>query len=329
MSFLSAVSELLRPVPPPSPAVQQVFERIADLVAPMLKADPAFERQLTAPVEYALGYCDGLVAGLPGPIDIGHRAFADDPLVHALFGTADDISLMLGRSQAVRDYLADPACEASDHFHALFAARRQEKRQLGMSVRGDVLQTDVPQRVLFFSDQTLVEPCCSLEHTLDKLRQRAMDSLLLSFHDHVEALRAEREGLRADLSVERGHLTVLRSGSDGPAFTLHSRHIDEIDSRLRQAAAALMPENLVQALADFLHAPEASLSLTPVSIRVDRMGIVSEGLQADRDAHTINFPELNARDRRHYLVMLARVDREEARDAVERVRDQQRRFMLI
>lgn len=328
MSFFSAVSELLHPAPPPSAAVQTVLDRVAEVVAPILKADPAFERHLQAPVEYALGYCDGLIAGLPGPVEISHHAFATDPLVHALFATADDISQMLGRSQAVRDYLADPACYASDHFYALFAARRHEKRQLGMSVQGDLVQTDVPQRVLYFADQTLVEPSCSLEQTLRKLHLRAIDSLLLSFHDHVEALRAEREGLRSDLSVERAHLTVLKGATAGPAYTVHTRHIDEIDTQLRRAAAALLPENLVNALAEFLHTPEASLNLTPVSISIDRMGVVSDAGNGS-DVHTINFPELNARDRRHYLVMLARVDREEARAAVERVRDQQHRFMLI
>lgn len=329
MSFLSAVSELLHPAPPPSAAVQTVLDRIGEIVAPMLKADPAFERHLAAPVEYALGYCDGLIAGLPGPIEIGQHSFASDPLVHALFATADDIHQMLGRSQAVRDYLADPACYGCDHFYALFAARRQEKNQLGMRVQGDVIQSDVPQRVLYFSDQTLVEPSAALEHTLRGLQRQAVDSLLLSFRDHIEALRAEREGLRSDLSVERAHLTVLRGRNDGPEYRVHTRHIAEIDLRLRSAAHALMPEHLVAALADFLHSPETSLNLTPVSISIDRMGVVCAADSGHGEVHTINFPELNARDRRHYLVMLARINRDEAMAAVAQVRDQQHRFLLI
>lgn len=38
---------------------------------------------------------------------------------------------------------------------------------------------------------------------------------------------------------------------------------------------------------------------------------------------------LSARDKRHYLVILARISRDEALEAVEMVRDQQHRFMLI
>lgn len=329
MSLFSTVADFLKPAPPISPAVGKALERVSELVNPLLKSASSFENKLSGPLEYALGYCDGLIGGLPGPIEVNRKAFSNDPLVHALFATASDIDQMLGRSQAVRDYLADPACWESEHFYALFAARRQQKKQMGMSVQGDVVQTDVPQLVLYFSDQTLIQPSCSLENTLQLLRTTALDSLLTAFHDHVEALRAEREGLRADLSIERAHLTTLRGKTAGQEFQVHTRHLGELDSRLRVSAESLMPDQLVDALAEFLHAPESSLALSPVKITVDRLGVVSDNASDDANVHTLDFPELSARDKRHYLVMLARISRDEALEAVEAVRDQQHRFMLI
>lgn len=276
MSLFSAVSDFLKPTPPLSPAVEKALLRVGELVSPQLKSASGFEQKLAGPIEYALGYCDGLISALPGPIDVNRRSFSNDPLVHALFATAHDIDQMLGRSQAVRDYLAEPACWESEYFYALFAARRMQKKQLGMSVQGSVVQSDVPQIVIYFSDQTLIQPNCSLETTLQHLRANALDSLLKTFHDHVEALRAEREGLRADLSVERAHLTVLRGKTPGNEHAVHTRHLEELDQRLRQSAESLMPDQLVEALAEFLHAPESSLALTPVTITVDRLGIVSD-----------------------------------------------------
>ncbi|MBK7414601.1 MAG: hypothetical protein IPJ38_05285 [Dechloromonas sp.] len=329
MSLFSAVSDFLKPTPPLSPAVEKALLRVGELVSPQLKSASGFEQKLAGPIEYALGYCDGLISALPGPIDVNRRSFSNDPLVHALFATAHDIDQMLGRSQAVRDYLAEPACWESEYFYALFAARRMQKKQLGMSVQGSVVQSDVPQIVIYFSDQTLIQPNCSLETTLQHLRANALDSLLKTFHDHVEALRAEREGLRADLSVERAHLTVLRGKTPGNEHAVHTRHLEELDQRLRQSAESLMPDQLVEALAEFLHAPESSLALTPVTITVDRLGIVSDNGSDDANVHTLDFPELSARDKRHYLVILARISRDEALEAVEMVRDQQHRFMLI
>ena len=124
MSLLSAVADFLKPAPPLDPSLRKALDRVAELVDPMLKSAPGFEKHLSGPVDYALGYCDGLVASLPGPIDINRKAFANDPLVHALFATAGDIDQMLGRSQAVRDFLAEPSSWESEHFYAMFVARR-------------------------------------------------------------------------------------------------------------------------------------------------------------------------------------------------------------
>ena len=329
MSLLSAVTDFLTPAPPLTPALAEALARVAELADPMLRAAPGFDKRLTLPLEHALGYCAGLVAALPGPIDINRQAFATDPLVHALFATADDIDQMLGRSQAVRDFLAEPACWENDHFYAMFAARRLEKKQLGMSQQGDLIQNDVPQLVLYFSGHTLLEPCCQLEITLERLRARGLESLLHTFHAHVDTLRQERQGLRADVSVERAHLTVLHGTTPGHEYAVRTRHLAELDTRLRENVESLMPEQLLEALADFLQAPEPALHLAPVSITVDRLGVVRDRPSDDINVHTLNFPELSTRDQRQHLAMLARISHDEALEAVEMVRDQQHRFMLI
>lgn len=276
MNLFSAVTDFLKPAPPPDPSLQKALGRVAELVDPMLKLAPGFEKKLNGPLQHALGYCAGLVASLPGPIDINRQAFANDPLVHALFATADDIDQMLGRSQAVRDFLSEPCSWESDHFYAMFAARRQQKKQLGMEQQGDVIRNDVPQLVLYFSGQTLIEPSCQLETSLHGLRCKALESLLHTFHSHLEVLRHEREGLRSDVSLERAHLTVFRSAMGGHEIEVGTRHLAELDAKLRQSAEALMPEHLLAALADYLQSPEPALHLTPVSITVDRQGIVKD-----------------------------------------------------
>jgi hypothetical protein len=211
----------------------------------------------------------------------------------------------------------------------MFAARRQQKKQLGMAQQGDVIRNDVPQLVLYFSGQTLIEPSCHLDITQHGLRCKALESLLYTFHAHVQALRHERDGLRSDVSAERAHLAVLRGSSGGQEREVGTRHLAELDTKLRQTAASLMPEHLIEALADYLKSPEPALHLTPVTITVDRLGVVTDEGNDDINVHTLNFPELTARDRRLHLAMLARISRDEALEAVEMVRDQQHRFMLI
>lgn len=330
MGLLSAIAGVLKPAAPPDPATAKAMARISELVDPLLKSASGFEHKLAAPVHHALGYCEGLVSGLPGPVDISRQTFGANPLVHALFATVDDIGRMLGNSQAVRDYLADPSSFSNGHFYALFAARRLEKRQLGMALQGGVIQSDVPQTVLYFSDHLLVHPQADLDATVAQLRKAAFDSLLISFHTHVEALRMEKASLAADCSVERAHLTVLRDRDGGNETVVHTRRLAELDAQLRQVADSLMPDQLEEALAAYLMTPEISLRLDPVTVNVDRLGVVAAPEAGEApDIATLSFPELCGRDRRRHLVMLARIDREEAQQAVEACQDQQRRFLII
>jgi hypothetical protein len=331
VSVFSAVARFLKLTPPPDPALREALDRVGELIDPKLRAAASnFERALSAPLTHALGYCDDLVDALPGPVVVNRRTFATDPLVHALFATADDIYQMLGRSQPVRDFLAEPAAsQEDDHFFALFAARCQRRQQLAMAQQGGIIRTDVPQTVLYFSSQTLVEPSRRLEEMRNRLRRKALESLLLVFHSHVEMLRDERERLRADLSAERSQRKALRGSSGGEDCAAYTRHLDELDCTLRDKAESLMPEQLVAALANHLRAPETALFLTRVSVAVDRMGIVQERTHDDSDVYALDFPELTTRDRRPHLATLARINRAEAIEAIEMVRDQQRRFMII
>jgi hypothetical protein len=329
VSFLSAIADLLKPAAPPDPTVAAAVERVIGMVDPLVRAAPRLEKHLLGAVEHALGYCQGLVTALPGPIQINRQAFGSDALVHALFATANDIDDMLGRSQAVRDFLARPECWASDCFCAMLAARRQQKKHFGMAQQGNIIRADVPQEVLYFSGQTLIEPCCDLDMTRSRLQARALESLLQTFNAHVESLRRERQGLRANLSIEHAQLNAWQHTHPDADNDQYTRQLVELDMHLRQTGEALMPENLVELLADFLRHPEGALSLTPVSVRIDRLGIVHSDGDTEDDVQTISFPELSSRDRRQHLAALVRISRDEALAAVEKSRDEQKRFIII
>lgn len=329
-SILAALSSFLLPTPALNDATRRALERTVAMVDQRLVNARRLERTLGGALKYAQAYCDGLVEALPGPLAIERRAFAGDPLVHALFATGNDIEQMLGKSQAVRDYLDEAASYESSHFHAMLAARRVEKKQLGSAVQGETIQHDVPQTVLYFADHTLTEPAPSLEGTLARLRASSFDSLLKTFRSHLDELRGEREDLRADLAAERGLLTVLKGRGDGAGSEVGTRRIASLDAQLRRIGDALTPDAVASALAFFLAAPDASLRLEPCAIAVDRMGIVATGERAaSDDVARLQFPELISRDRRRYFVTLARIDCAEARRAVQEARDAQRRYLLI
>lgn len=291
---------------------------------------PNLSRDLAVPVSRALDYCDTLVAGVPGLIDIDRSAFAANPLVHALFASPADIDTMLGRSMDLRDFLASSPRADSEHLYSLLAMRRHEKATLGMELDGTTLRADVPQNLLYFTDHTLVELGGDLDVTRAKLRVAAFDSLMSCFADHVKAIYQERQLLCDDRAFERAHLAVLRGKESGQEFVVHTRRISELDQRLSALADSLQPGLLIDALIHFLASPESSLRLEPVEVCVDRSGVIRTGLAAaDGRADAIGFPELVARDRRRHVVVLARFRRDDALRAVAAIRDQQARFIVI
>ncbi len=329
MSFFSALNELFKSPAPPDPAVQEAFEHVLDWVDPLVRAAPRLEKHLLDSVAHALTYCQGIVDTLPGPIEVNRQSFSRDPLIHALFATPTDINDMLGRSEAVREFLGRTESWAEHEFYALLAARRQQKRQFGMAQQGDIIRNDVPQKVLYFSGQTLVEPNCDLTMTRNRLRYRALESLLRTFNSHVEQLRQSRDSLRNDISVENALLHVQRADANPLREERHARHLDELDQRLRENGALLAPENLVEQLADFLCHPESALNAKPMIFHIDRLGIIHAPEEGAPDVQTISFPELSTRDRRQHLATLVRISREEARQAVEIAQSRQARRVLI
>lgn len=328
MAFLAALKDWFTPPPAPDPEVRKALDRACLLVDPSLRMARGFERKLAGPIQRALRYCDSLVASLPGPVEIDRQSFAAEPLVHALFATADDIAHMVGKSQAIRDYLQTSAAFEDERFYAMLAARRQRKKGLGTVLDGEVVRGDMPVEYLFFSDHILVGAAPTLAGTREALRDAAFDSLLKSFRAQVEALREERQTLRDDRDAERDRIGVLR-GTHGQESDIaaHARNLETLEQRLREIIDRLQPEQLVAALVDFLAAPEAALRLEPFDIVVDRSGVVRDAASGEGDR--LQFQQIIGRDRRRFVVLLAHMRRADAAEAVAEMKDMQQRYLIL
>lgn len=181
MTFLSRIDGWLRPAPDVPAEVAQAVDRAVDLVDPRLRAVPNYGQQLAPAAAQALAHCEAVVASLPDPVAIRARSFATDPLVRALFPAVEDIAVTLGRSQAVREFVAAPAGRGNGSFHALLGVRRHEKNVMGMALWGDVVHGDSPQTLLYFSDHTLFAVATELDETRRLLRAAGFESLVHGF----------------------------------------------------------------------------------------------------------------------------------------------------
>lgn len=317
MGILSGLGRWMGAAPPLDEATRQAIERAVGIVDPLLKTVAGYERKLAPAVSDALAYCARLAADIPGPVDISGRSFSADPLVHALFSTPGDIVEMMGRSRELREFMADPGQCLADECFALLGMRQRETAVMGMALHGDVVQSDVPQRLLHFADHTLGELGGDCQTTRRRLQATAFDGLARGFANCVGDLRQERHDARAAWNMEQA----------GAAAGRAERRL-ALEERQRQAIASLDPEHLLQALAEWLAAPQERLYLKPTRVTVDRMGVITPDSREGGSVSTLDFPELVGRDRRHWIVLLARISRQDAQEALRR-QQEANRYLLI
>jgi hypothetical protein len=321
-----ALSAWFRPPPALSDEDRRILLEAVDTVEPFLRTVGRFESKLADATRLALGYCDGLAQQLPGPIEIDIQAYANDPLVHAFFPTKDDIDAMLGKSRGVRAFLNDPAYCASDEIYFMLGMRLHEKQILGHAMQGDIIRNDVPQRILYFGDHTLREFGKDAAETRRNLRAAGFYSLARGFAEQIETLRKEKLNLNQERAMTMGQR------SNDKADSLAQKRA-ELDEQLRDATESLMPERILEAFVAWLKQPELRLRLQPVNFTVDRMGVISDapsngGQVNDISFHEVVFPELVGRDRRRWISIVARIQRQEAQAAVA-LHEQATRYLII
>jgi hypothetical protein len=315
MGILSGLGRWLGSRPLLDAALREAIGRAVDAVDPRLKVVSDYERRLAPAVSHALGYCEMVADEIPGPVDVGPRSFATDPLVHALFAAPGDIADMLGRSREVREFFAQPGNFGLDEFFGLLGMRRREKTVTGMALSGEVVQHGVAQRLLYFADHTLGELGADHGITRQRLRAAAFDGLAQGFAACVAELRQEHQEARSAWQSERGGRG-------------HAGRRQMLEERQRQAVASLAPERLLDAYAEWLEAAESRLYLKPAEARVDRMGVLARPTETGEDFRTLKFPELIGRDRRDWTVLIARISRDDAREALDR-QQQANRYLII
>lgn len=312
------VFDWLKRAPTIDSVLRQRIDHAAAAIDPLIRQVGGYERKLAPAVQHALAYCEGIANRIPGPFEVNRAAFVSDPLVHALFGSADAIDNMLATSQCVREHLSQMTMETGQCC-ALLGMRIHEKSGFGAELEGDIVRADVAQTTIYFSDHTLAEPSPDLSSARLRLRDVLFDGIVKGIAAHVGDVRAEHAGLNQEKAIANAK---LRAGLEPEA---HTRRLDSLHERLIATADALQPKQLLDTLTVSLAAPEPFLHLDPIELTVDRAGILAH---CDKEADTLHFAELTSRDLRRWVVILAQINREDAHRALDRF-DTARHYIVI
>jgi hypothetical protein len=254
--------------------LEQAVEHVVDGTSARLRAVPGYARRLREPVITALRAIDEMVEQIPGVLTCRRGTYTADPGVGAFFVSYTHLREVFSESKEVRA-LFDSSVGA-DECYALLCMRREERRQLGVAMDGDLVRKDVMQTTISFTDHQLVSPgqdesdarcalkCCIFNSVIGHLRQKASEALT-----------------RADELEGRAQAWQGRLKRQAPGSSEHAaiqREIEEIE-RQRQGQDLRLDtlEDHFRYVADALSHPETIVNSRRLSVFVDRLGMKYDG----------------------------------------------------
>ncbi len=273
------------------------IERAVNRVDPLLRQLGDYPNLYLKPVSHALTYVRKLAGSLPGPVILNRETYAGNAFVHAIFPSVDFVDEAFCSSQALQDYYA--AYPDANELYALMGMRRVEKQISGMELSGDVLQSDVIKKVVYFSNHTIENPAL----TEEKAREQVAWSFFDNLTDKVKKRIEERKQLmQSQIQNKNALIAQLRAANAQARPALE--HALSCQLSVMQSTASSL--DLTHYAGDFnavmLH-PEQYLKLNRTTVMLDNMGMEQANNHTD-NPNPVVFNELINYDRRNWTVAM-------------------------
>jgi hypothetical protein len=269
--------------------VQLAVEAIVDAVDPRLRTVSRYQNKLAPGAERTIAHLRSLVPELPEPIDLTRAAWSTDALLNAYFATADEVPALLGRSEELRAFFAEPANAALAQAHALLGMLKSERSVFAPAIVDGSLRRDVAQTTVSFDKHKLLAPAAELlacRRQVGVLILRRMAELALERITALGERATELEQRKAMLGSRLRMLSLRRNGLDEIAAGDASAEIARLETALKatvddyqdaKASLATLDTRIEHVNAVFA-APAQHVNIARTQLRVNRMGYkVAEG----------------------------------------------------
>jgi hypothetical protein len=269
--------------------------------APVMCTFRDCRHELRAPIEKALDYIQGTIDAIPGPVSLAPENWSCDPLLHALFVDAEEIRWLLKKDRRLRAFFAKgPAPRA----FALLTASKRERTIFGTVLEGSIMRRDVPQTSVEFHDHRIVDPCAAENETRQALKDRTLNALVTQVLERLLAVRALKDELKEQQRLlgikfkiqqtrEMG-LEALRSDETAaePSPPPEPQALVDIERQIRDLGAESdSPEEYLRQLTAVLSAPHQALTVTPIRLRLNWMGVKQSGAGNDIRLAEVQFQD--------------------------------------
>jgi len=285
---------------------------------PRIRAVANHGRKLKPAVTRMLAYLDSCGRWFAAPSEISAHAWNADPLVRALFANAAELQELFSRDQELRAYFRDhPGCH--EVFVGLGVTCR-ERHALGVALDGDLLQREVAQTVLNFTDHQVFGACSSESELRANVERRGFGFLVGEAIERIVERSRHRRGLEEQqhllhlelkaLEHKRGAVDMLSDAAgslDGRIAQLREQVVRGQQAIGQAHAHHTTLEDYITCINEVLGHPEAHLMQKQVSLRVNRMNI--KVYSPSEAGDQLRFTEITIGRRTPRVVLLGRFPR--------------------
>jgi hypothetical protein len=312
----------------PEEQIGLAIEAAIDSIHPRLRLVNRYQEKLAPSVEHALHYIDEQITNIPQAVEISRATFVSDPRVNAFFANVKDIEQSCRQSSELRAFFEDDYPFNAECW-ALMCMKKTERKVFGLALDGEMLQREVPQVTVSFSDHQIQAPatseeearqglkCCIYESLVNRARSRIQDckdSLLrLETERHSLNTRLRRlEAARDDKANAERHGELERDIAAAKARI-------QISERKLIGAECTSPQECVNQLRDVMEHPEEFIRMSHSTLRLNRLGVRVDDASNTR-ANSIEVSEVEISSKNRRVVVLARLPHMEfprRRDLIE------------
>lgn len=251
--------------------LRQAIEQVVDGVDPRLRAVLGYSRKLAPAVERTIAYFIECGQWLAAPVEFSARRWAGNPLVRTLFATGAELQQFFSDDPGVRAYFHDHPL--ANEVYIGLGVTRHERRAFGVAMSGEVIQREVLQTVISFSDYRLFGACDNEQLLRQNIEQRGFGFLIGEALERIvedQGSTHGREHEKQILDLRLRGLMQKRSALDSLYLESNAGLDDEIAmlrTRLLHEREALAPSSGKTTLLDDYIAGISAVLADPRALR--------------------------------------------------------------
>ena len=265
---------------------KQAIERVVDATDPRLRAFSGYRKRLSPGAQRSVEYIQGLIDGLPEPVEISRRSFASDARLRAFFSSPTRMQEAIASAPTLVEFLENHKGPFPEFIYGLLAPRIRERQALGMELKGDHVRRDVLQEVVDFSDHRFFGAAGSEAEAREEIKERAFDYLAEQGLKRILELKEKNAEAGHQRRLLQRKLDAMRAGNWGLESMLTNVGDDfpdygSLGQQIKSAEAELMaltgsPANMeahLEAINAILEKPEDWVALRPIQLHLDAMSV--------------------------------------------------------